>query len=360
MLKRGLIRHEGLDYLLSDAGGTSGSAARDLGVKLVRLYLRDRWRYSLRRRLAEVDSIPIDRPIFLLGVQTGGATLIGRCLRRNRAVVTMSGNSSHLTGTDELGAVRNRMARLPPSLWGSKYRNDIEHHLYGVAHNAIYACDELLPHYRRTAEDATRYEAAQFARLLREHVAVYAHDPLHARFLDKTHTNTVRVSFLHALLRDHDPYFVLVVRDPYVFCPRSLRRKQAPFAREVPDRHRLRLAAEHWENSYRLALADAEEVPNFAAVRFEDFLADPAAIVRRLSEFLELEFDSAMVPGPGQKIPFATLPGDRKWYPVTPDHDRPELAAEERAIIEEHCLPLAQSFGYAPSRAEPAAVQLLA
>ncbi len=360
MPQRRRFRPPGLEYLFSDAGGTTGSKAHDVAIKLIRLYHRDRWRYSLRRRLSSVDAIPLDRPIFLLGLQTGGDTLIGRCLRRNRVVVSMSGNSGHLTGTDELGIVRNRMRRLPPSLWHCKFRSDLEHPLYGTMHNAIYASDELLLGYRRTAAEATPADAEQFKRLLREHVAVYAHDPGSARFLDKTHTNTVRVAYVRALLRDCDPFFVLVVRDPYVFCPRSIRRKQQPFAREVPDEHRLQLAAEHWANSYRLALADGAQVPNFTTVRFEDFLSDPERVIRGLCGFLQLEFDSEMIPAEGQALPFATLPGDHKWYPVGPDHDPLELSAREREIIDEHCLSLARRFGYSPSGSRPDPARALA
>lgn len=353
MPQRRRFRPLGLEYLLSDAGGTSGSKARDVAIKLIRLYHRDRWRYSLRRRRSVVDAIALDRPIFLLGLQTGGGTLIGRCLRRNRAVVSMSGNSDQMTGIDELGVVRNRMRRLPPSLWHCKFRSDIEHPLYGTMHNAIYASDPLLSGYRLTAADATPAVAHQFKRLLREHIAVYAHDLRSARFLDKTHTHTVRVSYIDALLRDCNPFFVLVLRDPYIFCPRSILRKQAAFVQEVSHEHRLRLAAEHWANSYRLALEDGEQVPNFTTVRFEDFLVDPEQIVRELCSFLQLEFDPEMVPAEGQTLPFATLPGDRKWYPVGPDHDPPELSARERAIIEERCLPLAQRFGYSPTESRP-------
>ena len=58
-------------------------------------------------------------------VQGAGETIVGRCLRRNDAVVSMSGNSSSWTGIDELGVVRNRMARLPMTLWGCKFRDDL-------------------------------------------------------------------------------------------------------------------------------------------------------------------------------------------------------------------------------------------
>ena len=339
-------RLAGLRYLLSPAGGTSGSRTRDVAIKAIRLYRRDRWRYSLRRRLRSVDEIPLDRPIFFLGVQGGGETIVGRCLRRNRAVVSMSGNSSNWTGIDELGAVRNRMARLPTSLWGCKFRDDVEHPQFGPNHNSVYACDDLLPAYRKTAEDAGEASGERYRRLLREHIAVYARDPQHARFFDKTHTNTLKLPLLAEYLRGCDPFFVLVVRNPYSWCYRAVRRKRPDYRVPLAPEEELRLAAEHWTNSYRIALEDARHVPNVTVVRFEDFVADPERLVRGLSAFVGLEFDEAMVPRAGDRFPFATLPGDRKWYPLFPDPWLAKVTDEDAAVIASECEPLASELGY--------------
>ena len=285
----------------SFAGGTSGSRTRDITIKAIRLYRRDRWRWSRARRRRAVDGIPLDRPIFFLGVQGGGETIVGRCLRRNPAVVSMSGNSAYWTGIDELGVVRNRMARLPRSLWGCKHRTDVEHPLFGPNHNSVYACDALLPFYRRTAADADGREGAQFRRLVREHLAVYARDPRRARFLDKTHTNTLKLPLLAEYLRGCDPFFVLVVRNPYGWCHRAVRRKRPAHRVVLAPEQELRLAAEHWSNSYRIALEDAATIPNVAVVRFEDFVADPETTVRSLCAFVGLDFEPAMVPRPGDR-----------------------------------------------------------
>src|SRR2546423_12372195 len=155
-----------LGYLFSRGGDRNETASREIAVKAVRLYHHHRWQCSPRRLLA--DAVPLDRPIFLLGLPGSGATLIGRCLRRNRRVVTTSGNSDYWTGTDELGIVRRRMRRLPPALRGNWSRRDIEHPLFGAWH--LFGCDELLPNYRGRASDATPDDAARFRRLLREQI----------------------------------------------------------------------------------------------------------------------------------------------------------------------------------------------
>ncbi len=68
------LPHVGLDYLLSGAGGTSGSFSRDVAVKIVRVYHQHRWQFSPRRLAA--GGVLLDRPIFLLGVPGNGATLM--------------------------------------------------------------------------------------------------------------------------------------------------------------------------------------------------------------------------------------------------------------------------------------------
>jgi hypothetical protein len=258
----------------------------------------------------------------------------------------MSGNSSHWTGIDELGVVRNRMARLPRSLWGCKFRTDIQHPHFGPNHNSVYACDELLPAYRRTAEGADEADGKRFRRLLREHLAVYARDPHRARFFDKTHTNTLKIPLLATYLRGCDPYFVLVVRNPYSWCHRAVRRKRPSYRVELGRERELRLAAQHWANSCRIALEEARSVPNVTVVRFEDFVAEPEAVIRRLSSFVGLEFEPQMVPRPGDVFPFATLPNDRKWYPLFPDPWLGEVMDEEAVVVAEVCEPLATELGY--------------
>jgi hypothetical protein len=336
----------GLTYLLSGTGRGDASYLRTIAVRVVRLHHRDRWRHSLRRRLPLANRVPIDRPIFVLGLQGGGTTLIARCLLRQRQVVSMSGNSDYWVATDELGFVRNRMSRLPSSLWSSSHRDDLDDPIFGVTHNSVYACDALLPSYRETAADAKPEDAERFKRLIREHLLVYARDTTRARFLDKTHTYTVKLGYLDALLEGCDPFFLLVLRNPFTFCFRAVRRKPPSWRVVPPYEQQLRLAAEHWENSYRLALAEGKKTGRFAAVRFEDFISNPEETMRAICGFVQLDFDRDLVPQPGHRIPFATLPSDSKWHPLREDQWRDQVSESDAAVIEERCQPLAASLGY--------------
>jgi hypothetical protein len=330
-----------LRYLTSDS---QGPRARTAAVKVARIYYRDRWRVSPRRLGPHVDRIALDRPIFILGTQGSGGTLVGRCLRRDPAVATVSGGAEHWTGTDELGIVRSRMARLPHSLWGSSHRFDIPSDVVGTRHSSVFADDELLPLYRATGDDEEPEDAARFRRLLQEHLAVYRG----SRFLDKTHSYTVKTPLLAQLLEGTEPRFVLVVRNPYGACPSAVERKPPSFRADVPDEQRLDLVAQHWANAHRIALEDAESAGGLAVVRFEDFLADPESVMRPLCAFVGLDYSPSMTPQPGQRMPWATLPTDRKWYPLYRDDRLERTTPAQAAIVEERCGPLATRFGYRP------------
>jgi hypothetical protein len=335
-----------LAYLFQSDGRGRRSTIRTVFVKAERLRRRDRWRWSLRRRLPRVDRIPLNSPIFVLGMQGGGTTLVARCLLRHPQVVSMSGGSDYWVATDELGFVRNRMRRLPATLWSSTHRDDLDHPLFGTEHASVYASDLLLPEYRNTAEDVDETDSRRFERLLKEHVAVYADDPSSARFLDKTHTYTVKIPYLDRLLEGHEPYFLLVVRNPYTMCFRAVRRKPPAWRTEVSYADQVRVVAQHWRNSTRLALADGPPTGRFLAVRFEDFVREPATVVRALCAAVGLSDESDLVPRAGQPMPFATLPWDRKWYPLADDEWRDKVGDLEAQIVAEECSEIAEQLGY--------------
>jgi len=60
------------------------------------------WRVHPRRLIHTRYGQSIDRPIFLLGVQGGGLTLVARMLRRHPYAVSVTGNSTYWAGPDEM------------------------------------------------------------------------------------------------------------------------------------------------------------------------------------------------------------------------------------------------------------------
>jgi hypothetical protein len=127
---------------------------------------------------------------------------------------------------------------------------------------------------------------------------------------------------------------------------RSVRGQPPGYVAEPPYPERLRLMAEHWATSYRIALDDLARVEHSLVLRFEDFCREPERHLREICALLEIDFDEDMLPRPEHRFPFATLPGDDKWFPIRSDPWRGQVPAEDAAIVEAICGDLAERFGY--------------
>lgn len=304
---------------------------------------RYEWRLDPRSRLVNLDEVCVDRPLFLLGTQGGGLTLISRVLRRHSDVVSATGDASYWTGSAEM---QNVLAKgLPDDL---RLRGHPALKRRGWQDSWTYATDELIPNFRRTASDADGRLRETFLRRLRELLVVHGGARSSHRFVDKSQCYTVKVGFLRRLLEGCDPRFLLVTRNPFALCRRAV--EKVLDGMDLSRSERLDLAVQHWDNSMRCALADGEELGGFTVVRFEDFLAEPEQTLAVIDEVAEIGLEPELLPGPGDRMPLGTPP-DNKWYPLRPEVNRKyldELPPEVVEAVEERCGDLAERFGYTP------------
>ncbi len=313
-------------------------------------YRRSRWMLrlpSLFLRRRDPDR-KVDRPIFLLGVQGGGLTLVSRMLRRHPRVVSVTGNHRYWAGADELQNVLGPV--LPAELTGIVHKVPPDD-VFTATRSWVYASDRLLPKYRRTAADATRVRRGEFRRLLHWLVAQHAHDASVARFTDKSQVFTVRASYINALLDGCGARFLLITRDPYAACARGVRLGDfRPLLGTHSAESRLDIAAQCWVNSMRCALEDGQAIEHFKAVRFEDILADPTGRAQEICAFTGLDYSDDLVPQPQQSLPRGSRMKDR-WYPLRTDvneRHRSDLDEKSVAIIETRCGGIARQLGYEP------------
>jgi hypothetical protein len=289
---------------------------------------------------------PIDRPIFLLGVQGGGLTLVSRMLRRHADVVSVSGNHEYWTGADEMQNVLGPI--LPAELTGIKHKVPPDP-MFSSTRSWTYATDQLLPAYRCTRADANDERRANFRRLLAWIVAGNGGSPNATRFTDKSQLYTVKVSYLDALLEGCEPRFLLVVRDPYAMCVRAERlRDFRPLQETHSFEERLDLTAQHWKNSIRCAVEDGDRVAHFKAVRFEDILREPEREMREICEFVDIAYDRELTPQPHHEVPRGSQFRER-WHPLRTDlNDRYHADLDTRGarVIEERCGEWIRRFGY--------------
>lgn len=282
-----------------------------------------RYDWNLRRFVRSPESVEIDRPVFIVGVQGGGITLFARCFYRHPKVVYATGNWRWWAGEDEIHNSAHTVDELPPAMahrsyhFGNVDETVRDHPLFGYQRAWLYAIDELLDEYRRTAVDVDDATREGFRRVIQKVILAYADAPDDCRFVDMSQLYTIQIPFVATMLAESRPHFVLTARNPYATVARAAAKEyttdRGARISEDPEL-RLRCAVEHWSNSYRIALESRDHVP-MTIVRYEDFLRDPERTIRDVCAFADLPFESRQVPGPGQKMPLGSIDAD-KWYPL--------------------------------------------
>jgi hypothetical protein len=161
---------------------------------------------------------------------------------------------------------------------------------------------------------------------------------------------TIHVPLMAKLLEGSDPRFVLLARDPYASCQRAVFKEYGPerggyIADDIESR--IRVAVEHWCNSYRRAYAARSNV-SMLLVRYEDFLNDTEATLRRICEFCELEYDPGQLPAAGQRFPLC-FPDDPKWFPIKRSENSSYLSRLDPRLVRalnERAADLIEALGY--------------
>jgi hypothetical protein len=316
-----------------------GFVARKSAASARRAWQLRRYRWHPRVVFGRADAVAIDRPIFLLGLPGGGQTVLARCLYRHRDTVYASGNSDWWAGPDEIQNC-SHIHDLPDPLVHRSYHfgnvdASIEHHpRFGYQRAFLFATDEMLPRYRRSADDVDEQTTARFRRVIQKIGLAYAHDPQRFRFVDMSHLYIVQVPYLRRMLSDARPRFVLTARNPYALLTRAVTKDfRLELGSYLQDdlSARIEFAVQHWENCYREAFEAARCDP-MLLVRYEDFLADPESVVRKICDFVELDFQPEQVPGPGQEMPLGSL-DDGKWYPLLRDQNERYLKVLEPELV---------------------------
>jgi hypothetical protein len=280
------------------------------------------------------EGIPIDRPIFMVGTQGGGLTLLSRMLRRHPQVVSAAGNAQYWTSADELQNVYGPI--LPPELTGLRYKAP-PHPVLTAPRSWTFAARDLYPVYRKRAEDATPQLTDRLQSILRFCIRRHAPRLDQARFLDKSQSYTVRTGLIWALLKEHNPMFILMPREPYISVYRAATGKAGDMKR-LADRlsyeERIDICAEHYANTMRAVLEDADRhrFP-LMIVRFETLIAEPAATLEAVCEFTGLSFNEDMLPAAHHRLPFGSRYRDR-WFPIRSDVNASYEARIDKTTID--------------------------
>jgi len=272
-------------------------------------------------------------------------------IRREDRVVSVTGDHTYWSGADEMQRVM--VHRLPKELRlsGRLLNSDPSHPRFTPPRSWSYASDDLVEDYHLTEEDATETAAKQFRSLIQESLARHGQDDVRNQFVDKSQVFTLKIRYINALLKDTQPHFVLITRNPYAACYRAAIGKAGDmerYAQFMPLDERVRVCAQHWSNAIGYALQDGAEVDHFIHFQFEEILQRPEARIEELCDFLGVDFRPDLLPSPDDTVPLGSRFRDR-WYPLRTDVNEKyfdDISEEYLDHIEERCGELADRLGY--------------
>jgi len=337
------MKVKGVNYFLKQKGGFF----KKLSEFTYFLYKRNGWMFDFSRYWKNFRNVEIREPVFLLGTEGGGLTLTSRMIRRNRDFVSVTGNYNYWSGSDEMQLVLGSI--LPSEFTGIKHNLPRKLQELNVSGNCLYATDEFIDYYRKASGDVTPKLKRKFRKIIRWQIARHAINKETARFTDKSQVFTVKVSFINEILKDTNPKFLLVTRDPYATAYKFANTNVKNYTNKIGKGYKeaLKIAAQHWANSMKYALKDSQEADLFT-VKFEDILNEPEEEMKKVCNFIEIDFDEDLLPQPEHEIPFGSK-GKNKWYPLRPDVNQKyfdEMTQEDVEIIHSVVKKQAQRLGY--------------
>ena len=290
------------------------------------------------RKHAPLFSIPIDRPIFIVGLQGGGLTIISRILRRVSDVVSVGGNADAWFDHDEMQNEKDLNLPEEFRLFYCRHFGD-ENFLRG---GWVYGTDQYIDHFVKMESDVDAKVAERFRTILKTVIRSKAKDPFEARFLDKSQTYGLKIPYIDKILEKSNPKFIIIARNPYIACRKAVL-KPALSNLNVSEEERLKLAATHYKNCMERMITENDARSNVTFLRFEDFLLDPEASIEALCQFAELPYSPALMPSPDDNI-------TEKWYPIRGDANQDQLeqiSKNEVALVNNILGDLPTRLGYA-------------
>jgi len=307
-------------------------------------YRTNRWRFD--RRFKSGTPVAIDRPVYLLGTQNGGLTLLARILHRHPQAISVTGGHRYWAGEDE---AQDAMVDILPEDFGWR-RIDLAGYP-SRNHSWVYGNDAFLPYYRRRVGEVDAGAAARYRRILQ---GIQRQHGSGQRFIDKSQSLTLRVGALQEALADRKPYFVLISRNPYAVIWSQVTKNGVLEELDLSIEEKVVIASQHWRNSMQAALEDAEANPEIRLRHwtFESMLTEPVRVLSEICEFTGLDWRPEILPSATDTIPWGSRYdafNKSKWYPLRTDvNDRylAELPQSARAIINDTCGVLAKRLGY--------------
>ncbi len=316
---------------------------------IIYLWKRNGWMLNPKSYLIDYSNVVIKEPIFLLGNQGDGLTLLSRMLRRNPQVLSPTGNSDYWAGADEMSNVYELI--LGAELSGMRFTAS-RHEKLTPPRSWSYACDEMFKKYRNTEKDVNKHLERKFKHAIGIAISRYGSDIKEPRFVDKSQVYTVKLSFVNKLLEGCNPYYVYITRNPYATIYRAALGRAGDmrrYSKFLSLDERFGICLEHWYNSARSIEEDRRKIRNFMDIKFEELPSFPQTTLKKVCAFVKLKYSDDMIPKADQKMPAGTKFKQEKWYPLREDVNKEylcEIPKNYINLIYEKCGKYAEQYGY--------------
>lgn len=296
-----------------------------------------------RRIYLPLSKINIKKPIFLLGVQGGGLTLISRILHRHSKVIYCNGNSKFWAGRDEM---QNNAYKSIPNIFTMKPSRK----LYGKYYQNIYGCNSLINNFKLTKDDFNRKDAKQFEVQIKKYIRAYSANPKKSRFVDKSQSYILKTSYLLKLFPDAK--FLIITRNPYAICKgRSMHEQLKSYkiynSKSITREELLVLTCEHYRNVFEKVIEDLKN-HRFYMLKFEDFIDKPKLYLDNILNYCELNKEEYLLPSINDVLPPGSTSRE-KWYPIISDPNTKYLeliTQNELKLMTSILEPISTKLGY--------------
>lgn len=304
------------------------------------------------RRFSWIFYIPFaksDLPskvVFFIGNQGDGLSFVSRLIRRNKNVVSITGNHKYWTGADEMCTVMEPYLpyelRLPGIL-----TKEISQSELSAPRSWSYGANEFFESYISDAGSYSKEIERKFLRAINTSLRRFGVNKV---FVDKSQVYSLKMKLIQKILGKR-VYFVHITRNPYVSIFRAANGKAGDLKRykqlrsigELED-----LAIQHFVNTTSRILNDIPEVDNYLRLKFEDVLLRPEEKTKQICDFLGLEFETDQLPQENQPMPFFTKYRER-WFPINPKVNEKYLEKIDSELynkIDKKAKELIQKLGY--------------
>lgn len=281
---------------------------------IIYLWKRNNWMLDFRRLYSYGKEIEIYKPIFLIGNQGEGLTLVSRMIRRNRNLLNITGNYKYWSGADEMVAVMEGMLSENIS---TTFKNAPTHELFQPPRSWSYAINDLYDFYKKSKNDVLNVDKEKLIYAIKYSIKRHSRNLENPRFIDKSQVFSIKLNFIEKILRNYKPFFVHIMRNPYVSIFRAAIGQAKDMDRlinKIPLNDRVEYCIQHWKNVALHILQNRDHL-NYLFIKFEDILKNPEENLEKICQFIEIKFKKTMIPSVNDIIPYGSR-FKQRWYPL--------------------------------------------